>query len=91
MAQETTLTRYYAPSEILNIYKGKLTTEYYTNRQGQLRIYMQGIFIPGKGQVYQGYCFDCIKDASNNSYLSIKPHYFSSTSLVIVICLTGTK
>lgn len=72
MAQETTLTRYYAPSEILNIYKGKLTTEYYTNRQGQLRIYMQGIFIPGKGQVYQGYCFDCIKDASSNSYLSIK-------------------
>ncbi|MBP5381398.1 MAG: hypothetical protein J6Y39_06705 [Bacteroidaceae bacterium] len=72
MAQETTLTRYYAPSEILNIYKGKLTTEYYTNRQGQLRIFMQGVYMQGKGQVYQGFCYDCIKDASSNSYLNIK-------------------
>ncbi|MBO4800904.1 MAG: exonuclease VII large subunit [Bacteroidaceae bacterium] len=72
MTQQTTLARYYAPSEILNIYKGKLTTDYYTCRQGQLRIYMQGIFILGKGQVYQGYCFDFLKDASSNSYLNIK-------------------
>ena len=72
MTQQTTLARYYAPSEILNIYKGKLTTDYYNSRQGQLRIYMQGIFILGKGQVYQGYCFDYLKDASSNSYLHIK-------------------
>lgn len=72
ITQQTTLVRYYAPSEILNIYKGKLTTDYYTCRQGQLRIYMQGIFMLGKGQVYQGYCFDYLKDASSNSYLHIK-------------------
>ena len=72
MTQQTTLARYYAPSEILNIYRGKLMTEYYTNRQGQLRIFMQGIFVLGKGQIYQGYCFDYLKDASSNSYLNIK-------------------
>lgn len=70
--QQTTLARYYAPSEILNIFKGKLNADYYASRQGQLRVYMQGLFVLGKGQVYQGYCFDFIKDMSSNSYLSIK-------------------
>lgn len=72
MAQETTLTRYYAPSEIFNCYKSKLTTEYYTNSKGQLRIYIQGIFVLGKNQVYQGYCFDYLKDVNSNTYLKIK-------------------
>lgn len=70
--QQTTLARYYAPSEILNIYKGKLNADYYASRQGQLRIYMQGVFVLGKGQVYQGYYFDWLKDTSSNSYLNIK-------------------
>lgn len=70
--QQTNLARYYAPSEILNIFKGKLNADYYASRQGQLRVYMQGLFVLGKGQVYQGYCFDFIKDMSSNSYLSIK-------------------
>ncbi len=70
--QQTTLARYYAPSEILNIYKGKLNAEYYASRQGQLRIYMQGVFVLGRGQVYQGYYFDWLKDTSSNSYLNIK-------------------
>ena len=70
--QQTTLAHYYAPSEILNIFKGKLNADYYASRQGQLRVYMQGLFVLGKGQVYQGYCFDFIKDMSSNSYLSIK-------------------
>lgn len=72
MAQETTLARYYAPSEIFNCYKSKLTTEYYTNSKGQLRIYIQGIFVFGKNQVYQGYCFDYLKDVNSNTYLKIK-------------------
>ena len=70
--QQTNLARYYAPSEILNIYKGKLNADYYASRQGQLRIYMQGVFVLGKGQVYQGYYFDWLKDTSSNSYLNIK-------------------
>ena len=70
--QQTTLARYYAPSEILNTFKGKLNADYYASRQGQLRIYMQGVFVPGRGQVYQGYYFDWLKDTSSNSYLSIK-------------------
>ena len=70
--QQTTLARYYAPSEILGIFKSKLTADYYASRQGQLRVYMQGIFVLGRGQVYQGYCFDFLKDVSSNSYLSIK-------------------
>lgn len=72
MAQQTNLAHYYAPSEILNIYKGKLNADYYASRQGQLRIYMQGVFVLGKGQVYQGYYFDWLKDTSSNSYLNIK-------------------
>ncbi len=70
--QQTTLARYYAPSEILNIFKGKLNADYYASRQGQLRVYMQGVFVPGKGQMYQGYYFDWLKDTSSNSYLNIK-------------------
>lgn len=70
--QQTSLARYYAPSEILNTFKGKLNADYYASRQGQLRIYMQGAFVQGKGQVYQGYYFDWLKDTSSNSYLNIK-------------------
>ncbi len=72
MAQETTLTRYYAPSEIFNCYKSKLTTDYYTNSKGQLRIYIQGIYVPGNNQVYQGYCFDSLKDVNSNTYLQVR-------------------
>lgn len=72
MAQQTTLSRYFAPSEIFNIYKNKLTTEYYTSRQGQLRIFIQGIYVLGKNQVYQGYCYDFLKDAACNTYLSMR-------------------
>lgn len=72
MAQQTTLSRYFAPSEILNIYKNKLTTEYYTSRQGQLRIFIQGVYVLGKNQVYQGYYYDFLKDAACNTYLSMR-------------------
>lgn len=72
MAQQTSLSRYYAPSEIFNIYKNKLTTDYYTCRQGQLRIFIQGIYTLGKNQVYQGYYYDFLKDAACNTFLSMK-------------------
>ena len=72
MAQQTSLSRYYAPSEIFSIYKNKLTTDYYTSRQGQLRIFIQGIYVLGKNQVYQGYYYDFLKDAACNTYLKLK-------------------
>ena len=72
MAQETTLARYYAPSEIFNCYKSKLTTEYYTNSKGQLRIFIQGIYVSGNNQVYQGYCYDSLKDVNSNTYLQVR-------------------
>lgn len=72
MAQQTTLSRYFAPSEIFSIYKNKLTTDYYTSRQGQLRIFIQGIYVLGKNQVYQGYYYDFLKDAACNTYLKLK-------------------
>lgn len=72
MVQETTLARYYAPSEIFNCYKSKLTTEYYTNSKGQLRIFIQGIYVSGNNQVYQGYCYDSLKDVNSNTYLQVR-------------------
>ncbi len=70
--QRATLAQYYMPSEILKAYKNKLATDYYTNRQGQIRIYMQGIYVPDRGQVYQGYCYDWIRDSLCNEHIRLK-------------------
>lgn len=73
MTQQTTaVARYYVPSEILKAYKQKLTADYYSSRQGQIRIYMQGVYVQDKGQIYQGYCYDWLRDAASNEYIKIK-------------------
>lgn len=73
MTQQTTaVARYYVPSEILKAYKQKLTADYYNSRQGQIRIHMQGVYVQDKGQIYQGYCYDWLRDAASNEYVKIK-------------------
>lgn len=70
--QKTALAQYYGPSEILKSYKSFLTADYYSRREGHIRIYMQGLYMHGKGQNYQGFYYDQLRDAACNECIIIK-------------------
>lgn len=72
---------FYKPSELVKIYRDKFSHENYINNQNKHLTFLKGIYIPKDGKVYNGFCYDTLRDESTNDEITIKIPFNERTKM----------